>query len=52
MVRMRCRIVEDEEPAAALQKLRSTLEDGAGAGALPAGVTTMLATIHGCKTQA
>ena len=27
MVRMRCRIVEDEEPAAALQKLRSTLEE-------------------------
>jgi predicted ATPase/class 3 adenylate cyclase len=27
MVRMRCRIVEDEEPASALQKLRSTLEE-------------------------
>src|SRR2546430_6106945 len=27
MVRMRCRIAEDEEPAAALVKLRSTLEE-------------------------
>jgi predicted ATPase len=27
MVRMRCRIAEDEEPAAALAKLRSTLEE-------------------------
>ncbi len=27
MVRMRCRIVEDEEPASALEKLRSTLEE-------------------------
>ncbi|MBA3717365.1 MAG: AAA family ATPase, partial [Actinobacteria bacterium] len=27
MVRMRCRIVEDEEPASALQKLSSTLEE-------------------------
>jgi class 3 adenylate cyclase/tetratricopeptide (TPR) repeat protein len=27
MVRMRCRIVEDEDPASALQKLRSTLEE-------------------------
>ena len=27
MVRMRCRIGEDEEPASALQKLRSTLEE-------------------------
>jgi class 3 adenylate cyclase/tetratricopeptide (TPR) repeat protein len=27
MVRMRCRIVEDEEPASALQKLRSTVEE-------------------------
>jgi len=27
MVRMRCRIVEDEEPASAFQKLRSTLEE-------------------------
>ncbi len=27
MVRMRCRIVEDEDPAVALQKLRSTLEE-------------------------
>jgi predicted ATPase/class 3 adenylate cyclase len=27
MVRMRCRIVEDEEPASALQKLRLTLEE-------------------------
>ena len=27
MVRMRCRIVEDEEPASALDKLRSTLEE-------------------------
>ena len=27
MVRMRCRIVEDEEPASALQKLRVTLEE-------------------------
>jgi predicted ATPase/class 3 adenylate cyclase len=27
MVRMRCRIVEDEEPVSALEKLRSTLEE-------------------------
>ena len=27
MVRMRCRIVEDEEPGSALEKLRSTLEE-------------------------
>ena len=27
MVRMRCRIVEEEEPASALQKLRSTVEE-------------------------
>jgi predicted ATPase/class 3 adenylate cyclase len=27
MVRMRCRIVEDEEPASALEKLRATLEE-------------------------
>ncbi len=27
MVRMRCRIVEDEEPATALEKLRATLEE-------------------------
>ena len=38
MVRMRCRIAEDEEPASALRKLRATLEEqilDAGGARLP-----------------